>query len=78
MGEGGVEEEVEKLVMRIKEKMKVKRWKKKKGGRNKWWEECKRKKRKVARALRERRKGSKKMEDYRKEKTEYRELCERK
>jgi len=65
MGERGVEEEMERLIIRVKKEMKVKRWKKKEGGRNKWWDEkCKRKKRKMARALKVGRKGSKEMENY--------------
>jgi len=65
---GGVNEEMEKLIGRIKEMIRVtKRRKRKRGWRD---GECKRKKREVKRTLKEWKSGNRSREDYRREREE--------
>jgi len=69
LGKGGVNEEMEKLIERIKGAVRIKRWRRKGEGRRGWWDgEYRRKKREVERALREWRRGDRGREDYRREK----------
>jgi len=78
MAEGGIEEELEDLIRKIRETVKWKRRKKGKEKINKWWnEECREKKREVGGLLRKWKRGKGSKEDYIKGKRDYKELCER-
>lgn len=59
--------------------VKMKRWRRKANGRRGWWDgDCRRKKREVERTLKEWRKGNRDREDYKRERRESKEMCERK
>lgn len=71
---GGVNDEMKKLIERIKEMIRMTKRRKRK---RRWDGECKRKKRDVKRTLKKWKRGNMR-EDYRRERREYRELCKRK
>lgn len=79
LGKGGVNKVIERLIERIKGAVRMKRRRRKAKGRRGWWNgECRRKKKEVERTLKKWRKGNRSREDYRREKREYKEMCERK
>ncbi|EZA59735.1 hypothetical protein X777_16309 [Ooceraea biroi] len=79
MGEGKIEEEIEKINRRIKGAMVREE---EEGGEKRgkgWWDrECREVKKKVRREMRKWRRDKANIERYKKEKLEYRKLCERK
>lgn len=77
MEKDGVDDELEKLIRKVKEKVIMKRRKKREGGVSKYCDgECRRKKKEVGRLLLEWRKGLVDREVYVEGKKEYRSLCE--